>query len=178
MPCVPVSGAETPALSRQRLPSLATHPFLLPVDHPPAEEEAPQRAHSDTKQRRLVLGGWTAPGKSLRKASLGDGRRPHPWGPWGAHRAPLGGVLANVRAMRCALRGGVAPGCQSRARVRTHRCTSDRLSGGRTSGGSHTWGPCPCPHSCAGSLRFHSYRLLVRPKVYVRVYKRNNNKED
>lgn len=60
--------------------------------------------------------------------------------------------------------------------VPTYRCTSDRPHVGRTSGGSHTWGPCPCPRSCADSLRFHSYRLLVSPKVYTRVYKQNNNR--
>ena len=65
-------------------------------------------------------------------------------------------------------------GCERLAGAPTHRCMSDRLRGGRTSGGSRTWGPCPCPHSCAGSLRFHSYRLLVRPRVHARVYKQNN----
>lgn len=75
-------------------------------------------------------------------------------------------------------RGGPGgTGCERLAGVPTHQCTSGRPSGGRTSGGSRTWGPCPCPHSCAGSLRFHSYRLLVRPRVHVRVYKQNNKND-
>lgn len=60
--------------------------------------------------------------------------------------------------------------------VPTYRCMSDRPHAGRTSGGSHTWGPCLCPRSCADSLRFHSYRLLVSPIVYTRMYKQNNNR--
>lgn len=94
------------------------------------------------------------------------------------HREPpvSTGVRADVGATRHTLSGGrmVQGSQQCLAKAPTYRCRSDRLRGGRTSGGSHTWGLCLCPHSCAGSLRFHSYRLLVRPKVCVRVYEQND----
>lgn len=132
----------------------------------PATSHGQHRPHQGPKagrrRGRATAGPWESSGK------LSSGPLPPPPLPWDLPFLLSLGVLLGT--------GEEARGPAGARPVLTHRCTSDRLSAGSTSGGSHTWGPCPCPHSYAGSLRSHSYRLLVRPKVYTRVYKQNNNK--
>lgn len=163
-------------------PSAWGHPSLPGRGRaePPLLGNTRQESPGNTKQKSLVLGA-AGPEKPPQKASPGV-----PAIPTIAMGLPFlvslklpsrepgcGRVL--VLLVHAWEVGGVQGWCA--AEVPTYRCMCDRLSGGRTSGGSHTWGLCLCPHSCAGSLRFHSYRLLVRPKVYTRVYKQNNKND-
>lgn len=142
--------------------TLGTHlPPCRPLLGPLPEEEDLQSAQRDPQQRRLV------PGLSALGASAG-GFPSAPWGTLFLASLQLPFLEMGTRGcwltsgMHGAFRGGRGA---SVAKAPTYRCTSDRPSGGHTSGGSHTWGLCLCPHSCAGSLRFHSYRSLVRPRV-------------
>lgn len=135
----------------------AGHTPASPADHlrgPLPTEEDLQSAQRDAQQRRPVLGLSASIGSfpSLFLASL---KLPF------LEMGTSGGWLTS--GPHGAFQG--SRGCRgaSAAQAPTYRCTSDRPSGGHTSGGSHTWGRCLCPHSCAGSLRFHSYRSLVRP---------------
>ena len=187
--CLHIKGGNPCASGTEAALQRCTHhppPHRSPAwNHLHVEDEAPQKTRSDTEQRRLV---WVdgRPWEVFTESSPW-GRPPAPSVPWGAPFLfpPLASFLETRMQWGVATFGPHGhPGgkggaeCWCLAKALTHRCTSDRLSAGRTSGGSRTWGLCPCPHSCAGSLRFHSYRLLVRPKVYIRVYKQNDNKND
>lgn len=173
LPCVPTRGGNACASGRT-LPAPGTHTSLLPTGRlpgtAPRRGEAPQKPRSGTEQRRSVPGG--------RRSRLGPRRKlPLDAGETVPYRPEASSLGTGTRRGAGWLRGRVALGGRG-AKPPTHRCTSGRPSGGRTSGGSRTWGPRPCPRSCAGSLRFHSYRLLVRPEEHMRVYKQNDNKND
>ena len=193
--CLPV-GEDTPVLPEQKLPSKAQtlppppRPPAWGPPRPPTLRKWTLRKPAATQSRGAWSWGLDDPAECLQKAAPGGRPEPAPLAPGGILVSFLSFLLGNQDALGRGhspatrwVGGGSVPRGAGRHRARalagapTHRCTSGRLSAGRTSGGSRTWGPCPCPHSCAGSLRSHSYRLLVRPRVHVRVYKQNNRND-
>lgn len=185
------SGTEAALQGTHRLPP-PRQPPAWGHPCPPTLRRRTLRKPAATQSRGAWSWGLDDPAECLQKVAPWGRPKPAPRAPGGisclvsgASSLETGGAPRGVAAVGPhggwvggAPRGGPGgTGCERLAGVPTHQCTSGRPSGGRTSGGSRTWGPCPCPHSCAGSLRSHSYRLLARPRGHARVYKQNNNND-